>query len=205
MAAVLLRITRIRRWWPGRILLDISLVSDGGIAFILTTADRAKDCPKPPSMCSARIRRSVISCGGKNFTHMAVRPAKEQAFGQAALTLDDRLRAILRLFHRRGFVPAEDYGFCKGRRRPVRRIRRHWVGWQHRSAWRRSALLLSPRRPHWYGQAIRQIRRGRRADEDCNVVMTTGHGGTDLPACARSTPARCWGEMRAGTERHCQQ
>ena len=29
-------------------LLDISLVSDGGIAFILTTADRAKDRPKPP-------------------------------------------------------------------------------------------------------------------------------------------------------------
>src|SRR5207237_10791868 len=27
-------------------LLDISLVSDGGIAFILTTADRAKDRPK---------------------------------------------------------------------------------------------------------------------------------------------------------------
>src|SRR3989304_6883175 len=33
--------------WPYR-LLDICLVSDSGTAFIVTTADRAKDVKKPP-------------------------------------------------------------------------------------------------------------------------------------------------------------
>src|SRR5262249_21717151 len=54
-------------------LLDLSLVSDGGIAFILTTADRAKDRPKPPVYVLGQGFGEVSAdlwWEKKNFTHM---------------------------------------------------------------------------------------------------------------------------------------
>ena len=66
-------------------LLDLSLVSDGGIAFILTTADRAKDRPKPPVYVLGQGFGEVSAdlwWEKKNFTHMAVPRAREQALGR---------------------------------------------------------------------------------------------------------------------------
>ena len=97
-------------------LLDISLVSDGGIAFILTTADRAKDSPKPPVYVLGQGFGEVSSSlwwDKKNFTHMAVHPAKAQAFGQAGLTLDDIACAqFYDCFSAEVLFQLEDYGWC---------------------------------------------------------------------------------------------
>jgi acetyl-CoA acetyltransferase len=166
-------------------LLDISLVSDGGIAFILTTADRAKDCPKPPVYVLGQGFGEVSSelwWEKKNFTHMAVRPAKEQAFGQAALTLDDvDCAQFYDCFTAEVLFQLEDYGFCKkGEGGPF--IESGAIGSGGSIPVNTSGGLLSC---YHLGdltgmaESIRQIRRevGERQIEDCNVVMTTGHGG----------------------------
>src|SRR4051794_39957511 len=73
-------------------LLDISLVSDGAVAFILTSAERAKDLKSKPAYVMGQGFGEVSSTvwwDKKNFTHMAVAPAKQQAFGQAGIELKD--------------------------------------------------------------------------------------------------------------------
>jgi acetyl-CoA acetyltransferase len=166
-------------------LLDISLVSDGGIAFILTTADRAKDCPRPPVYVLGQGFGEVSAelwWEKKNFTHMAVQPAKEQAFGQAALTLDDiDCAQFYDCFTAEVLFQLEDYGFCKkGEGGPF--VESGAMGPGGSIPVNTSGGLLSC---YHLGdltgmaESIRQVRRdaGKRQIEDCDVVMTTGHGG----------------------------
>jgi acetyl-CoA acetyltransferase len=166
-------------------LLDISLVSDGGIAFILTTADRAKDRPKPPVYVLGQGFGEVsadIWWEKKNFTHMAVPRAKEQAFGQAAISLDDvDCVQFYDCFTAEVLFQLEDYGFCKkGEGGPF--VESGAIGSGGSIPVNTSGGLLSC---YHLGdltgmaESIRQIRReaGERQIADCNVVMTTGHGG----------------------------
>jgi acetyl-CoA acetyltransferase len=166
-------------------LLDISLVSDGGIAFILTTADRAKDCPRPPVYVLGQGFGEVSAdlwWEKKNFTHMAVPRAKEQAFGQAALALDDvDCAQFYDCFTAEVLFQLEDYGFCKkgeggpfvesGAIAPGGSIPVNTSG----------GLLSCYHLGDLTGMAesIRQLRgdAGERQITDCNVVLTTGHGG----------------------------
>ena len=166
-------------------LLDISLVSDGGIAFILTTADRAKDSPKPPAFVLGQGFGEVSAelwWDKKNFTHMAVAPAKQQAFGQAGITLNDiDCCQFYDCFTAEVLFQLEDYGFCKkgeggpfvesGAMAPGGSIPVNTSG----------GLLSCYHLGDLTGMAesIRQIRgeAGERQIKDCEVVMTTGHGG----------------------------
>ena len=166
-------------------LLDISLVSDGGIAFILTTAERAKDRPKLPVYVLGQGFGEVSSelwWEKKNFTHMAVHPAKEQAFGQAALTLDDvDCVQFYDCFTAEVLFQLEDYGFCKkGEGGPF--VEAGSIAPGGSVPVNTSGGLLSC---YHLGdltgmaEAIRQLRgeAGGRQIADCNVVLTTGHGG----------------------------
>ncbi|HEY7298769.1 MAG TPA: thiolase family protein [Xanthobacteraceae bacterium] len=166
-------------------LLDISLVSDGGIAFILTTADRAKDRPKPPVYVLGQGFGEVSAdlwWEKKNFTHMAVPRAKEQAFGQAGLTLDDvDCVQFYDCFTAEVLFQLEDYGFCKkGEGGPF--VESGAIGPGGSIPVNTSGGLLSC---YHLGdltgmaEAIRQLRgeAGERQIKDCNVVLTTGHGG----------------------------
>src|SRR5215475_4888816 len=166
-------------------LLDISLVSDGGIAFILTTADRAKDRPKPPVYVLGQGFGEVSAdlwWEKKNFTHMAVPRARDQAFGQAALTLDDvDCCEFYDCFTAEVLFQLEDYGFCKkgeggpfvesGAMGPGGSIPVNTGG----------GLLSCYHLGDLTGMAesIRQLRgeASERQIKDCNVVLTTGHGG----------------------------
>ena len=166
-------------------LLDISLVSDGGIAFILTTADRAKDSPHQPAYVLGQGFGEVSAdlwWEKKNFTHMAVPRAKEQAFGQAALTLDDvDCVQFYDCFTAEVLFQLEDYGFCK---------KGEGGGFVESAATapggsipvNTSGGLLSC---YHLGdltglaESVRQLRgvAGERQIKDCDIVMTTGHGG----------------------------
>jgi acetyl-CoA acetyltransferase len=98
-------------------LFDICQVSDGAVAFILTTADRAKDCPKPP------VHVMGIGFGEameklwwekKNYTYLAVETARDQAFGQAGIELKDIDTAQLYdCFTGEVLFQLEDYGWCQ--------------------------------------------------------------------------------------------
>jgi acetyl-CoA acetyltransferase len=166
-------------------LLDISLVSDGAIAFILTTSDRAKDRPRPPVYVLGQGFGEVAAdlwWEKKNFTHMAVPRAKGQAFGQAGLTLDDvDCCEFYDCFTAEVLFQLEDYGFCKkgeggafvesGAMGPGGSIPVNTGG----------GLLSCYHLGDLTGMAesIRQLRddAGERQIDDCNVVLTTGHGG----------------------------
>jgi acetyl-CoA acetyltransferase len=166
-------------------LLDISLVSDGGIAFILTTADRARDRPKPPVYLLGQGFGEVSAelwWDKKNFTHMAVAPAKAQAFGQAGLALEDvDCAQLYDCFTAEVLFQLEDYGWCKkgeggafletGATGPGGSIPVNTGG----------GLLSCYHLGDLTGmaEAIRQLRgeAGERQVADCNIVLTTGHGG----------------------------
>ena len=166
-------------------LLDISLVSDGAIAFILTTAERAKDLPKKPVYVLGLGFGEVSAelwWEKKNFTHMAVAPAKEQAFGQAGITVKDvDCAQFYDCFTAEVLFQTEDYGFCKkgeggafmeaGNIGPGGTIPVNTSG----------GLLSCYHLGDLTGMAesVRQIRGdcGTRQIQDCDIVITTGHGG----------------------------
>ena len=168
-------------------LLDLSLVSDGGIAFILTTADRAKDRPKPPVYVLGQGFGEVsldLWWEKKNFTHMAVpRAQATQAFGQAGAHA--RRRRLLR-----SSTIASPPRCCSSSRTTAsaRRARAAPSSNPAPSAPGGSipvntggGLLSCYHLGDLTGMAesIRQLRgdAGERQIKDCNVVMTTGHGG----------------------------
>jgi acetyl-CoA acetyltransferase len=97
-------------------LLDISLVPTAALLHPHHRRPR-QGSPEAAGLCArARVRRSVgrTVVDKKNFTHMAVHPAKEQAFGQAALTLEDvDCAQFYDCFTAEVLFQLEDYGFCK--------------------------------------------------------------------------------------------
>ena len=166
-------------------LLDLSLVSDGAVAFILTTADRAKNVPKKPVYVLGQGFGEVSSTlwwEKKNFTHMAVAPAKAQAFGQAGITIDDvDCAQFYDCFTAEVLFQTEDYGFCKkgeggafmeaGNMAPGGTVPINTSG----------GLLSCYHLGDLTGlaESVRQLRGecGARQVKDCNIVITTGHGG----------------------------
>ena len=166
-------------------LLDISLVSDGGIAFILTTADRAKDRPKPPVYVLGQGFGEVSAdlwFNKKNFTHMAVPRARDQAFGQAALTLDDvDCCQFYDCFTAEVLFQLEDYGFCK-KGEGGAFVESGAIGPGGSIPVNTSGGLLSCYHlgdMTGMAESIRQVRgdAGERQIKDCEVVLATGHGG----------------------------
>lgn len=105
-------------------LLDCCLVSNGGIAVIVTAAERARSLPKPPVY--------IMGMGQGHFGHRTsadapelVRSpatlAKETAFHMAGVTVDDiDVLELYDSFTWTVLVQLEDYGFCaKGEGGPL--------------------------------------------------------------------------------------
>jgi acetyl-CoA acetyltransferase len=166
-------------------LLDICLISDGAIAFILTTAERARDCAKTPVAILGQGFGEVSSSlwfENKHFTHMAVAPAKAQAFGQAGLTIDDvDCAQLYDCFAAEVMFQLEDYGWCK-KGEGGAFLETSPIGPGGSIPVNTSGGLLSCYHVGdmtGMAEAIRQVRGecGERQVEDCEVALTTGHGG----------------------------
>ena len=166
-------------------LLDISLVSDGAVAFIMTTTDRAKNTKKKPAYVLGQGFGEVSSTlwfDNKHFTHMAVAPAKEQAFKQADIKLEDiDCAQFYDCFTGEVLFQVEDYGWCKkGEGGPF--VETGAIGPGGKIPINTSGGLLSC---YHLGdltglaESVRQLRGecGKRQIKDCRVVLTTGHGG----------------------------
>jgi acetyl-CoA acetyltransferase len=167
-------------------LLDVSLISDGAIAFVLTTEDRARDCAQTPVYVTGQGFGEVAAdlwWKKENFTHMAVAPAKEKAFAQAGLNgvEDIDCAQLYDCFTAEVLFQLEDYGWCKkgeggdfvaagnigrGGTIPVN------TGGGLLSNWHLGDLT-------GYAEAVTQLRGegGDRQIDDCKVALTTGHGG----------------------------
>jgi acetyl-CoA acetyltransferase len=166
--------------------LDCSLISDGAIAFVLTTAERAKDLKQKPVYVSGQGYGEVAAdlwWEKNNLSTMAVEPAKKKAFAQAGITVDDIDTAQLYdCFTGEVLIQLEDYGWAEkgkggefvasgatapgGGGIPVN------TGGGLLSNWHLGDLV-------GYSEAVLQLRgeAGERQVPNAKVALTTGHGG----------------------------
>ncbi len=167
-------------------LLDVSLVSDGAIAFILTTEERAKDCAQAPVNVMGQGFGEVAAelwWEKKNFTHMAVAPAKKKAFAQAGIAgvEDIDCAQLYDCFTAEVLFQLEDYGWCE-KGQGGKFVEAGNIGPGGTIPVNTGGGLLS----NWhlgdltgYAEAVTQLRgqAGERQVDDCKVALTTGHGG----------------------------
>lgn len=173
--------------WPYH-LLDICLESDGGSAIIVTTAERAKYCRKPPvyilGMGFGEHMRKLW-WDKQNFTQLDIQPAKEAAFAMAGIELKDiDVACFYDCFTSEVIFQLEGYGWCKkgeggpfvasGAIAPGGSIPVNTGGGQLSSHHHSGFTPLT--------EAIIQARGegGARQVKDAEIVLATGHGGEIL-------------------------
>jgi acetyl-CoA acetyltransferase len=169
-------------------LLDICQVSDGAVSVILTTEDRAMDSPKPPVwVLGVGFGEAMAELWWqkRNYSELAVAPAKKQAFGQAGISIEDVDNAQLYdCFTGEVLFQLEDYGWAdKGDGGSF--VQEQGIGPDGAIAVNTSGGLLSA---YHLGdltglsEAVLQLRgeAGERQVEDAKVSLVTGHGGEVL-------------------------
>jgi acetyl-CoA acetyltransferase len=167
-------------------LLDVSLVSDGAIAFVLTTEERAKDCAQQPVYVQGQGFGEVAAelwWEKRNFTEMAVAPAKAKAFAQAGLSgvQDIDCAQLYDCFTAEVLFQLEDYGWAeKGQGGAF--VESGAIGPGGSIPVNTGGGLLS----NWHlgdltgwAEGVTQLRKqaGERQVPDCETVLATGHGG----------------------------
>lgn len=96
-------------------LLDCSLISDGGCAFIVTSAERARDARKPPIWLlgagEGRAHQNISQ--SPSLAHFAAREGSQRAYAMAGLSPDDIDVALLYdPFTISPILSLEALGFC---------------------------------------------------------------------------------------------
>src|SRR5207249_1209283 len=97
-------------------LLDCCVVSDGGGAFVVTTAERAKDLPKTPvTMLGYGERIGHAGIGTMpDFTRTAAEDTAKMAFAAAGMEPSDiECAQLYDSFTITVLLLLEDLGFCK--------------------------------------------------------------------------------------------
>ncbi len=100
-------------------LLDCSPITDGGAAFVVTTAARARDLRRPPVYIKGMgmgSQLNMIARGHTKDTFLGLdcKTARDQAFGTAGVTLGDiDVFQIYDAFTILTLLQLEDYGFCE--------------------------------------------------------------------------------------------
>jgi acetyl-CoA acetyltransferase len=166
-------------------LLDICLVSDGAVAFVLTTTEGARDLAKPPVWVLGLGTGEVAEelwWEKKNYTHLAVKSAKERAFAQAGISVRDiDVAQLYDCFTGEVLFQLEDYGWCgKGDGGPF--VEEGHIGPGGDVPVNTSGGLLSA---YHYGdltglsEAVMQLRgeAEERQVKDAKIALVSGHGG----------------------------
>lgn len=166
-------------------LPDICTVSDGGVAFVLTSEERAQDHPNPPIWIHGIGFGEHLAeqwWDKTNYTNLAINTAKAQAFGQAGITLGDIDSAQLAdCFTTEVVMQLEGYGYCgKGEGGPYAAEGHIGPGGDtplNTSGGWLSAYHLCDMAG--FSEAILQLRgqAGDRQILDCDFVLVSGHGG----------------------------
>jgi len=97
-------------------LLDCCLISDGGAAVVVTSADRARDLRKPPVYISGigQSHPSSELTHRKNMTTSGAKRSGEMAFNMAGVRPNDMdFAQIYDCFTITALMTLEDYGFCE--------------------------------------------------------------------------------------------
>ena len=167
-------------------MLDCCAITDGGGAFIMTTAERAKDLPQPPVyvLGAAGAQTHWNICQQTDFTTSAGAKAGPVAFGRAGVTPDDVDMLMfydsftitcLILLESLGFVPRGEGGpfvaeghLKRGGRWP---LNTDGGGLSSCHPGMRGIFLII--------EAVRQLRgqAGEAQVPDCEVALAAGSGG----------------------------
>ena len=98
-------------------LLDCTLVSNGAVAVVVTSADRARSMPQPPVYILGMGQGhpgNPNRAGYENEVNTGARIAKDTAFGMAGITKDDvDVCELYDCYTYTTLVTLEDYGFCE--------------------------------------------------------------------------------------------
>ncbi|MFC1815292.1 thiolase family protein [Thermodesulfobacteriota bacterium] len=170
--------------WPYH-LLDICLVSDGGTAFIVTTAERAKNLKKPPVYIMGigfGEQMAQLWWDKTNYTTLSVETAKNDAFRLAGIELKDiDVAEFYDCFTPEVVFQLEDYGWCKkGEGGPF--VEEGHIGPGGDIPVNTGGGLLSSHHLDnltCVAEAIIQMRGegGDRQVKDAKIAHATGHGG----------------------------
>ena len=167
-------------------LLDISLVSDGGVAFILTTADRAKNRPEAAGLrAGPGLRRGVVGAVvGEEEFHPHGGAARQAAGLRAGRPRRSPTSTAC------SSTTASPPRCCfSSRTTASARRARAAPSWNRAPSGPAAASRSTPAAacspaitsaisPAWRKRSARlRGEAGERQIEDCDVVMTTGHGG----------------------------
>jgi acetyl-CoA acetyltransferase len=102
--------------WPYHVA-DMAVTTDGAVAFVVTTKDRAKDLAKRPVYVKGVGFGDSVGGqwwdGPSHYERLPVKGAKETAFGQAGIDVKDLSMAqFYDCFTGEVLLQLEDYGFC---------------------------------------------------------------------------------------------
>jgi len=174
--------------WPYH-LLDICLQSDGATAFVVTTEERAKDCPKPPVYISGigfGEHLQSLYWEKRHYSELPIQTARDAAFGQASIGLNDvDCAQFYDCFTTEVLMQIEGYGYCKiGEGGPLVETP-GMIGPKGKIKFNTGGGLLSS---HHLGnitsvsEAVIQIRGegGERQVPGAEVAIASGHGGEIL-------------------------
>lgn len=166
---------------------DVCVMTDGAVAMVVTSEDRAGDSADPVVVRGIGFGEAMAELWWEkqNYTSLAVRNAKRQAFDQAAITLNDvDCAQFYDCFTAEVLLQLEDYGWAeKGHGGAFLESTR--IGPGGKLAVNTSGGLMSA---YHFGdltgisEALLQLRgrAGERQLDDCLVALATGHGGEVL-------------------------
>jgi acetyl-CoA acetyltransferase len=170
--------------WPYH-LPDFAVTTDGAIAYVLTTSERARDLAKPPvAMLGLGFGDAAGGLWWSNeiYTRLPVQKAKETAFGMAGIELQDLdLVHFYDCFTAEVLFQLEDYGFCdKGEGGPFA-AEGHLGPGGDLPTNTSGGLLSAYHMADLTGisEAVLQLRgeAGERQLDNPQVALVTGHGG----------------------------
>ena len=172
-------------------LLDCALMTDGGAAVVVTSAERAKDLKNPPVYIRGfgqGFTKFHINHPEKSLTSFqGIEGSKKRAFAMADITLEDiDVAEIYDCFTITVIITLEDYGFCeKGEGGLFVEAGKIEIGGKFPI--NTHGGLLS--QGHVDGmnhitEAVKQLRDvcGKRQVKDAEIALVTGHGG-DASTC----------------------
>ncbi len=166
-------------------ILDCCLITDGGSAFVITTAERARELRRAPVYVMGvgfgeHMRQ--LWWEKQNYTQLDVTPAKADAFRLAGIELGDvDVAQLYDCFTAEVIFQLEDYGWCKkgeggafaesGAIAPGGRLPVNTGGGMLSSHYQIDFTPLS--------EAIIQLRGegGARQVPGAEIALSTGHGG----------------------------
>lgn len=166
---------------------DICVMTDGAVAMLVTSAERAKDSPDPVTVRGIGFGEAMgeLWWDKKNYTSLAVRNAKSQAFGQAGITLEDiDCAQFYDCFTGEVLLQLEDYGWA-GKGEGGAFLESTPIGPGGKLPVNTSGGLMSA---YHFGdltgisESLLQLRgrAGGRQLDNCRTALATGHGGEVL-------------------------